>query len=169
MQVSHKVSDAPVRLISLEEMRGLVGKPVGESPWLLVDQERIDAFAEVTGDDQFIHVDPELAAARAPFGGTIAHGFLTVSLLVQMAISAVPRLDRQAAMVNLGFDKLRFLTPVKAGSRVRGRFTLAELNEKMPGQLMLRYAVSVEIEGEDRLAMVAHWLTLALFDGEDEA
>lgn len=166
MQPVHKPSDAAVPIVSLEAMRALVGKPVGVSPWTLIDQPRIDAFAEITGDDQFIHVDPVRAAAEAPYGGTIAHGFLTVSLLAKMAIDCVPRLDRQAAVVNLGFDKLRFLTPVKAGQRVRGRFTLAELNERTPGQLLLRYAVSVEIEGEERLAMVAHWLTVALLADE---
>lgn len=150
-------------------MRQLIGKPVGNSPWMLVDQQRIDAFAAVTEDRQFIHTDPERAAAEGPFGGTIAHGFLTLSLLVRMAEVTVPRLETGIAVVNFGFDKLRFLSAVPAGSRVRGRFTLAEMNQKGPEQVMLRYAVTVEIEGEGRSALVAHWLTLALLAPETPA
>ncbi|MEO1191226.1 MAG: MaoC family dehydratase [Pseudomonadota bacterium] len=144
----------------------MVGTMVGRSPWILVDQERIDAFGKVTEDEQFIHTDPVRAAAEAPFGGTIAQGFLTLSLLVRMAELTVPVLDAQTAVINVGFDKLRFLSPVKAGSRVRGRFTLAELTQRGSNQLHVRYSVTVEIEGEERAAMVAHWLSMALVDLE---
>ncbi|GAB5471348.1 MAG: MaoC family dehydratase [Rhodospirillales bacterium] len=168
--VELSIEEAPLSpVVTLPEMRALVGTVVGYSPWILVDQSRIDAFAKVTEDEQFIHVDPARAAAEAPYGGTIAHGFLTLSLLVRMAETTVPRLDTQKAVINFGFDKLRFLSPVKAGARIRGRFTLAELNERNPEQLLVRYAVSVEIEGEDRTAMVAHWLSVALINRDGVA
>ncbi len=154
------------RVVTLHEMRDLIGKQIGESPWIMVDQARIDAFAEVTEDHQFIHVDPERAAKEAPFGGTIAHGFLTLSLLVRMAELSVPVLAGDPPVINFGLDKIRWLVPVKAGQRVRARFTLAEMNEKTPGRLLFRHSVTVDIEGEDRPALVAHWLTAALIDAE---
>src|SRR4051794_37256047 len=144
---------------SLTQIRSRVGAEVGVSDWLTVDQDRIDAFADATEDRQFIHVDPE-AAARTPFGGTIAHGFLTLSLLSRMAAEAtlVPEGLRMA--VNYGFDRVRFLAPVKSGKRVRGRFVLDSFEEKAPGQWLLRHDVTVEIEGEDKLALNATWLGL---------
>ena len=129
------------------------------SHWFDVDQTRIDAFAEVTEDHQFIHVDPELAAAT-PFGGTIAHGFLTLSMLSVMAYGALPKLAGLKMGVNYGFDRVRFLNPVRAGSRVRGRFTLAAATERSPGQWQLTYDVSVEIEGAAKPALAATWLTM---------
>ena len=153
-------------IITLAEMRALVGKPLGRSPWMLVDQPRIDAFAEVTEDRQFIHVNPERADAEAPFGGTIAHGFLTLSLLVRMAEFTVPRLVGTPPVINFGLDKMRFLMPVKAGQKVCGSFNLAGLNERTPDRILFRYSVAVEIEGEERKALVAHWLTMVLADSE---
>ncbi len=146
-------------LASLDEIRSRVGQEVGVSGWLTVDQARIDAFAEATEDRQFIHVDPA-AAAQTPFGGTIAHGFLTLSLLSRMAVEAtlVPEGLRMA--VNYGFDRVRFLAPVKSGKRVRGRFTLDSAEEKAPGQWLMRHKVTVEIEGEDKAAVTAEWLGL---------
>lgn len=155
------------RIIARPEMRDLVGKVIGLSPWITIDQARIDAFADVTEDHQFLHVDPERAAREAPFGGTIAHGFLTLSLLVRMANLCAPLLEGNPPVINFGLDKIRWLVPVKAGQRVRARFTLAEMNEKTPGRILFRHSVSVEIEGEERAALVAHWLTAALV--EDEA
>lgn len=155
-----------VRVLTRPEMRELIGKVIGISPWILVDQARIDGFADVTEDHQFLHVDPERAAAEAPFGGTIAHGFLTLSLLVRMANLCAPLLVGNPPIINFGLDKIRWLTPVKSGQRIRGRFTLAEMNEKTPGRILFRHSVSVEIEGEERAAMVAHWLTAALMDDE---
>jgi acyl dehydratase len=113
----------------------------------------------VTGDRQFIHVDPN-AAARTPFGGTIAHGFLTLSLLSQMAagVMLVPEITKMA--VNYGFQKVRFIAPVRSGRRVRGRFTLASVEEKQPGQIQFLHNVTVEIEGEDKPALVAEWIGL---------
>ena len=143
----------------LDEIKARVGKEVGTSGWVLVDQERISAFAEATEDRQFIHVDPQ-AAARTPFGGTIAHGFLTLSLLSRMAAEAILIADTTRMIVNYGLDRVRFLAPVRAGTRIRGRFTLDGVEEKAPGQILLRHVVTVEIEDEDKPALSAVWLTL---------
>ena len=143
----------------LDEIRAKTGMEVGVSSWLSIDQARIDEFADATDDHQFIHVDPE-AAAKTPFGGTIAHGFLTLSLLSRMAADAMLVPDGVKMAVNYGFDRVRFLAPVKSGKRVRGRFTLDSIEEKAPGQWLLRHTVSVEIEGEDKPALIAVWLGL---------
>jgi acyl dehydratase len=150
---------------SLDEIRSRVGGEVGVSSWLTVDQARIDAFADATEDHQFIHVDPE-AAAKGPFGATIAHGFLTLSLLSRMAAEGmlVPQGVKMA--VNYGFDRVRFLAPVKSGKRVRGRFTLDSIEEKAPGQWLLRHTVTVQIEGEDKPALTAVWLGLMFVQGD---
>ena len=144
---------------SLDEIRSRLGQETGVSGWLKVDQERITAFADATEDRQFIHVDPD-AAARTPFGGTVAHGFLTLSLLSRMAAEAMLIPDSVRMIVNYGLDRVRFLAPVSSGKRVRGRFTLDGLDEKQAGQILLRHIVTVEIEGEDKPALSAVWLTL---------
>ncbi|HEX6072419.1 MAG TPA: MaoC family dehydratase [Sphingomicrobium sp.] len=144
---------------SLDEIRGRIGDEVGVSGWIAVDQARIDAFADATEDRQFIHVDPQ-AAARTPFGGTIAHGFLTLSLLSRMAAEAILVPEGLKMAVNYGFDRVRFLAPVRSGKRVRGRFTLDSVEEKAAGQYLMRHKVAVEIEGEDRPALTAEWLGL---------
>jgi len=144
---------------TLDEIRARVGSEVGVSSWLTMDQERIEAFANATDDHQFIHVDPE-AAAKTPFGGTIAHGFLTLSLLSRMAAEGMLVPEDVKMAVNYGFDRVRFLAPVKSGRRVRGRFTLDSIEEKAPGQWLLRHIVTVEIEGEDKPALTAVWLGL---------
>lgn len=146
-------------LASLDDIRAQVGKEVGVSSWLLVDQHRIDAFAEATEDRQFIHVDPA-AAAQTPFGGTIAHGFLSLSLLSRMAAEAMLVPDGLKMAVNYGLDRVRFLAPVRSGKRVRGRFVLDLIEEKAPGQWLMRHNVTVEIEGEDKPALTALWLGL---------
>jgi acyl dehydratase len=146
-------------LASLDDIRAQVGKEVGVSSWLLVDQHRIDAFAEATEDRQFIHVDPA-AAAQTPFGGTIAHGFLSLSLLSRMAAEATLVPDGLKMAVNYGLDRVRFLAPVRSGKRVRGRFVLDSIEEKAPGQWLMRHNVTVEIEGEDKPALTALWLGL---------
>ena len=146
-------------LASLDDIRAQVGKEVGVSSWLLVDQHRIDAFAEATEDRQFIHVDPA-AAAQTPFGGTIAHGFLSLSLLSHMAAEAMLVPDGLKMAVNYGLDRVRFLAPVRSGKRVRGRFVLDSIEEKAPGQWLMRHNVTVEIEGEDKPALTALWLGL---------
>jgi acyl dehydratase len=144
---------------SLEEIRARVGTDLGASEWIEISQQDIDVFADVTGDHQFIHVDPE-AAARTPFGGTVAHGFLTLSLLSQMAapVLLVPESVRMG--VNYGFERVRFIAPVRAGKRVRGHFRLASAEEKRPGQWQFLHNVTVEIEGEDKPALNADWIAL---------
>lgn len=146
---------------SLGEIRSRIGQEIGVSGWLTVDQQRIDDFADVTEDRQFIHVDPG-AAAQTPFGGTIAHGFLTLSLLSRMAAGAMLLPDNARLIVNYGLDRVRFLAPVRSGSRVRGRFALESIEEKVRGQILLRHLVTVEIEGEEKPALAAEWLTLVL-------
>jgi acyl dehydratase len=142
---------------TMQEIRGKVGSEIGVSPWIEIDQAAINTFADVTGDHQFIHVDPE-RAKQTPFGGTVAHGFLTLSLLSQMAghVMFVPETLRMAA--NYGFDKVRFLAPVRAGKRVRGHFTLVEMEEKRPGEWRFLHNVTVEIEGEEKPALTADWV-----------
>ena len=146
-------------IASLDEISSKVGQEIGISDWIVVDQGRIDAFAEVTEDPQFIHIDP-LRAAQTPFGGTIAHGFLTLSLLSRMAADAMLRPDGIKMGVNYGFEKVRFIAPVRSGKRVRGRFTLASFEEKRPGQYQFTHKVTVEIEGEDKPALIADWIGL---------
>jgi acyl dehydratase len=146
-------------IASIEEIRERIGSETGVSDWILVDQERIDTFAEVTEDRQFIHVDPQ-AAARTPFGGTIAHGFLSLSLLSRMAEDALLRPGEIKMGVNYGFERVRFLSPVRAGKRVRGRFRLLRFEEQRPGQWQFAHEVTVEIEGEDKPALVAEWIGL---------
>lgn len=144
---------------TIEEIKGKVGTDLGASPWIEVDQQAIDTFADVTGDHQFIHVDPA-AAAQTPFGGTIAHGFLTLSLLSRMAahVMLVPDTTRMA--VNYGFEKVRFIAPVRSGKRVRGHFTLVSAEEKRPGRWQFVHNVTVEIEGEGKPALTADWIGL---------
>ena len=142
-----------------DQIREKLGTEIGVSPWIEVGQPAIDAFADVTGDHQFIHVDPA-AAADTPFGSTVAHGFLTLSLLSQMAGHAMLVPDGLRMAVNYGFDRVRFLAPVRSGKRVRGRFTLARMEEKRPGQWQFVHQVTVEIEGEDKPALTADWIGL---------
>lgn len=146
-------------IASLEDIRRRIGEEIGVSGWLTIGQDRITAFADATEDRQFIHVDPE-AAMQMPFGGTIAHGFLTLSLLSRMAAETILVPDTTKMIVNYGLDRVRFLAPVRSGKRVRGRFTLDAVEEKPGGQILLRHVVAVEIEGEDKPALSAVWLTL---------
>jgi acyl dehydratase len=139
------------------ELQSLIGQEVGVSKWFEVDQARIDAFAKITEDEQFIHVDPE-AARATPFGGTIAHGFLTLSLASAMSYDAVKPLQGVVMGVNYGFDKLRFLAPVPAGSRVRGRFKLLSADDKGGGRWLLKHELTVEIDGAEKPALIAEWL-----------
>jgi acyl dehydratase len=143
----------------LEAIRERIGQLVGSSDWITVDQDRINAFADATEDHQFIHIDPA-AAAETPFGGTIAHGFLSLSLLSRMAADAMHVPDTTKMAVNYGLDRVRFVAPVRAGKRVRGHFTLDAVEDKAPGQLLLKHAVTVEIEGEAKPALTAQWLGL---------
>src|SRR3569832_2254254 len=142
---------------SFEEIQNRIGTEIGVSDWIPIDQQAIDTFADVTGDHQFIHVDPD-AAAKTPFGGTIAHGFLTLSLLRGMAAAVMLKPQGVKMGVNYGLDRVRFLAPVRSGRRVRGRFTLTSFEEKRPGQYQFLHAVTVEIEGEDKPALLADWI-----------
>jgi acyl dehydratase len=143
----------------VDEIRGRIGSEVGVSDWLTIGQDRIDAFAEATEDRQFIHVDPE-AAARTPFGGTVAHGFLSLSMLSRMGAEAMLIPDGLKMAVNYGLDRVRFIAPVRSGQRIRGRFVLDSIEERSPGQLLVRHSVTVEIEGVDKPALTAQWLGL---------
>ena len=144
---------------SLEDIRARIGSEVGVSSWLTIDQARIDAFADATEDRQFIHVDPQ-AAAQTPFGGTVAHGFLSLAMLSRMAAEAMLVPDSLKMAVNYGLDRVRFIAPVRSGQRIRGHFILDAIDEKAPGQLLLRHTVTVEIEGVDKPALTAQWLGL---------
>ena len=146
-------------IASLDEIRAKIGQSVGVSNWIEVGQGRIDQFADATDDHQFIHVDQKMAA-QTPFGGTIAHGFLSLSLLSRMAADVMLVPDTTKMAVNYGLERVRFLAPVKSGKRVRGHFTLDGVDEKAPGQLLIRQTVSVEIEGEAKPALTAQWLGL---------
>jgi acyl dehydratase len=143
----------------LEAIRERIGQLVGSSDWITVDQDRINAFADATEDHQFIHIDPA-AAAETPFGGTIAHGFLSLSLLSRMAADAMHVPDTTKMAVNYGLDRVRFVAPVRAGKRVRGHFTLDAVEDKAPGQLLARHTVTVDIEHQDKPALTAQWLGL---------
>ena len=146
--------------ITLDELRAAVGHEIGLSDWRVVSQDMIDRFADATDDHQFIHVDPVRAAAEAPFGGTIAHGFLTLSLLSTLAFEALPDLAGSKMGINYGFDSVRFLTPVKTGSRVRARFKLNKADIRKSGRVLITYDVALEIEGNLQPALKASWLTL---------
>lgn len=148
-------------IASLDEIRDRVGEEIGVSSWMEIDQARIDAFAAATDDHQFIHTNPA-AAAATPFGGTIAHGFLTLSLLSRMGAEAMLLPDALKMAINYGLEEVRFLAPVRSGKRVRGRFTLDSLDEKGPGKVLMRHRVTVEIEGEDKPALTALWLGLMI-------
>src|SRR6201994_3579726 len=149
--------------VSLAAYQGMVGQEIGVSSWHLVDQGRIDSYADVIEDHQFIHVDPGRSRRETSFGTTVAHGFLTMSLMSIMSYEVMPVLEGTTMGVNYGFDKLRFLSPVRSGSRVRGRFTLMEARLRKPTELLSRTSVSVEIEGETKPAIAADWLGLIYF------
>lgn len=149
--------------ITLEAYQAMAGKEIGVSSWHLIDQPRIDTYADVTEDHQFIHVDPERAKTETAFGTTIAHGFLTMSMMSVMSYEVMPAIAGTTMGVNYGFDKLRFISPVRSGKRVRGRFVLAEAKLRKAGELQSRTGVTVEIEGEDKPALVAEWLGLIYF------
>ena len=146
-------------IVTQDELKALVGSHIGTSDWLTVDQAMINKFAEATGDHQFIHVDVE-KAKLTPFGGTIAHGFLSLSIMpVLTAMTDMPRLDNIKMGVNYGGNKTRFLAPVRSGKRVRGHFKLLEIEEKRPGQWQQTVEYTLEIEGEDKPALIAEWIS----------
>tara|TARA_R110000850_G_scaffold25560_1_gene73650 strand:+ start:824 stop:1294 length:471 start_codon:yes stop_codon:yes gene_type:complete len=148
---------------ALSASEKLVGTEVGVSNWITVDQKMIDDFAKTTFDEQWIHIDPERAAAETPFGGAIAHGFLTLSLASRFAYDCFNMLPGQAMGINYGMNKLRFLKPVVAGSRLRGRFTLQKVYAKGDVNMLRENLLTIEIEGEKTPALIAEWLGLAVF------
>ena len=153
-------------LAALEDIRARIGEEVGVSGWLTVDQARIDAFAEATEDRQFIHVDPEACAQLSPWGVPIAHGFLTLALLTHLSAS-IPtppeRLEGILMGVNYGFDKVRFVNPVKVGQKVRASSVVSAVEQKDPSTLQVTQTVTVEIEGEAKPALVAEWVTRRVY------
>ncbi len=142
--------------MQIQDLVAKVGQTIGVSDWFLIDQQRIDEFADTTEDHQFIHVDPEKAAAT-PFGGTIAHGFLTLSMLAPLLTTSCEKPEVKLS-VNYGFNRIRFLAPVRSGKRIRGSFKLLELEEKRPGQWQQTVEATIEIEGEDKPALLAEWI-----------
>ena len=148
-------------VISQDQIEEYIGEKVGTSDWIEITQDRINQFADVTEDHQFIHVDPE-AAKATPFGTTVAHGFLTLSMLSKMAGGSVLVLDGIKMGVNYGFEKVRFSNPVKVNKRIRGHFSLMSATQKIPGQWAFKYAAKVEIEGEAKPALVAEWVTMQI-------
>jgi acyl dehydratase len=146
-------------IVTFDALQALVGQPIGVSDWLTVDQAMIDKFADATNDHQFIHVDPE-RAAHTEFGGTIAHGFLTLSLIAALTDRTdLPHLVDVKMSINYGCNRCRFLTPVRSGKRIRGHFKLLEIDEKRPGQFQQTIEYTVEIEGEEKPALIAEWIT----------
>ena len=149
----------PAEAVTLESLGQRTGALLGTSAWFLVDQARVNAFADVTLDHQYLHVDPERAKAT-PFGGTIAHGLLTLSLIVHLCLDFVPKLEGTKLLLNYGFDKVRFVSPVRVGSRIRATGRLGGVSERAPGQVLVKIDVVVEIEGQEKPALVAEWLSL---------
>ena len=148
-----------MKTVASSELQSLVGTEIGVSDWAVMDQERINVFADVTEDHQFIHINEE-AAKMTPFGGTIAHGFLTLSMLSKFSEGSGLVIEGVKMGVNYGFEKVRFLAPVPSGSKIRGRFNLKDAVEKKPGQFLLTYEVTVDIEGQDKPALIADWLAM---------
>ena len=144
-----------------DNVRSLIGSELGVSGWIRIEQARIDAFADTTEDHQFIHVDPG-RAAQTPFGGTIAHGFLTLSLLPRFMADIGGGMEDAVMGLNYGFDKIRFLAPVKVNSRVRARAKLLDAQEKAPKQFLIKQEITVEIENESKPALVGEWLTMVM-------
>jgi len=146
-------------VIPVENLNDYIGKEIGHSDWFLVDQERINQFADVTIDHQFIHIDEE-KSKKGPFGSTIAHGFLTLSLLTHLTDTCRLIPEGTVMGINYGFDKVRFINPVKVNSRIRATVKPLSAVERNPGQWLLKSEVNVEIENEEKPALVSEWLSL---------
>jgi len=148
--------------MKLEDIMAAAGTLERTSDWVMVDQKLINLFADATYDHQFIHVDEERAKNETPFGGTIAHGFLSLSLLSHFVETTLPGIEGAVMGINYGFEKVRFLMPVPAGSRLRGHFKLVECTERKPGEILNKYEVTVQIENSDKPALIAEWLGLTI-------
>ena len=147
-----------------EFLQSMQGAEIGVSEWILIDQSKIDDFARVTQDDQFIHVNPERAKNETDFGGTIAHGFLVLSLASKFSLDVLGQNSQKSVSINYGFDKVRFISPVLANSLVRGRFNLKRVDINRPTELRQIYDLSIEIKGLDRPAIIAEWITLTIYN-----
>ncbi|NNC99911.1 MAG: MaoC family dehydratase [Gammaproteobacteria bacterium] len=151
-----------MKILNNDTLQSAVGEEIGVSEWFEVTQTDVNTFADVTRDHQFIHIDPE-KAAQTPFGGPIAHGFLSLSMLSHFAENGCGVWLENAVMgINYGFDKVRFLQPVRVGSRIRGRSQLVSATEKSPGQFLFKQQVTVEIDGKETPALIAEWLTMVV-------
>jgi acyl dehydratase len=150
------------RVVNADQLSNYIGREVGVTDWFEIDQERINKFADATGDHQYIHVDPE-RAAQTPFGTTIAHGFLTLSLMSMLAgTNGSIKLENAVMGINYGLDKVRFVNPVKVGSKIRARFELVSADEKKPKHYLLKHKVTIEIDGEEKPALIAEWLGMTV-------
>ncbi|KAA1194160.1 MaoC family dehydratase [Pseudohalioglobus sediminis] len=150
-----------LRTVPKEELVNEIGKKFAPGDWVVLDQERINTFADCTEDHQFIHIDEE-KAKQTPFGGTIAHGFLTLSMLVKMVEGIGVAPENVVMGVNYGFDKVRFLAPVRAGKRVRAHVEVLDVTAKDDNRFLIKQGISVEIEGEQTPALVAEWLSMVV-------
>ncbi len=150
-----------IKIVPKDEMVNAVGTKYEPGEWIVVSQDRINTFADCTEDHQFIHLDEE-KAAKTPFGGTIAHGFLTLSLLSKMVEGNGVMPENTMMGINYGFDKVRFLTPVRAGKRVRANVTITDVDRKDDNRFLIKQSISVEIEGEQNPALIAEWLTMVV-------
>jgi acyl dehydratase len=159
-------SEEGEKRLPASEIIGLTGVFQGISSWRAITQEMIDRFADITDDHQFIHVDPERATAETTFGGTIAHGFLVLSMLSAMAYETLPKAANAAMGINYGFDKIRFLAPVRVGSRIRGVFRLATCEMRRKNEMVAQYDVTIEIEDEEKPALVAEWYGMTVLATE---
>lgn len=147
------------RTIKVEELPSLVGTELEPSPWIEITQQRVNQFADATNDHQFIHIDPE-RASQTPFGGPIAHGFLSLSLLSYLNEQSAVFPENLALVINYGSDKVRYLAPVRVGKRIRSHQKVLEMNEKKPGHWLMKCAVTIEIEDEDTPALIAEILSM---------
>jgi len=156
--MEHEMSN----VVRPDQLQNYLGKEVGVTDWLEIDQKRINQFAEATGDYQYIHIDPA-RAAQTPFGSTVAHGFLTLSLLAMLsAKNGGIKLDNSVMGINYGLDKVRFINPVKVGKKIRARFQLVSAEEKKPKHYLMKHNVTVEIDGEEKPALIAEWLGMTV-------
>ena len=155
------MSDTKTNYVFLQSMQG---NEVGVSKWILIDQQKIDDFAKLTQDNQFIHIDPERAKNETDFGGTIAHGFLVLSLASKFSLDVFGHNSQKSVSINYGFDKVRFISPVPANSFVRGRFNLKRVDINRPTELRQIYDLSIEIKGSERPVIIAEWITLSIYN-----
>jgi len=148
----------------LNEYKSLVGSEIGHSEWITISQKMIDDFCDVTGDYQFIHNDPSRAASETPFGGSIAHGFLTLSLITKMYKDTTPIIAGHELVINYGLNRVRFLAPVPSNSRIRGRITLGKVEQRGENKILTENKIIVEIEDSEKPAMLGTWVTLLIKD-----